>query len=152
MLQQGHVEQALLLSEKAKATISEENRHRERLQFELDFIHQKSGLIYLEETLFDDAFALFLRGRIDPRVIISMFPDVLQQPDLIANVKLFGGVRELLSQRGTLQDISKCSSFEYLLLLYMRYGCDILILFDLFQLIEQWRKVESKELSSEICF
>lgn len=105
LLQQGHVEQALLLSEKAKATISEENRHRERLQFELDFIHQKSGLIYLEETLFDDAFALFLRGRIDPRVIISMFPDVLQQPDLIANVKLFGGVRELLSQRGTLQDI-----------------------------------------------
>ncbi|KAF9296432.1 transforming growth factor, beta receptor associated protein 1 [Linnemannia elongata] len=105
LLQQGHVEQALLLSEKAKATISEENRHRERLQFELDFIQQKSGLIYLEETLFDDAFALFLRGRIDPRVIISMFPDVLQQPDLIANVKLFGGVRELLSQRGTLQDI-----------------------------------------------
>ncbi|KAK3830887.1 MAG: vacuolar sorting protein 39 domain 2-domain-containing protein [Linnemannia elongata] len=105
LLQQGFVEKALLLSEKANATISEENRHRERLQFELDFIHQKSGLIYLEETLFDDAFALFLRGRIDPRAIISMFPDVLQQPDLIANVKLFGGVRELLRQRGTLQDI-----------------------------------------------
>lgn len=109
MLQQGRVEEALLLSEKANATISDENRHRERLQAELDFIHQKSGLIYLEETLFEDAFALFLRGRIDPRVIISMFPDVLQQPDLIANVKLFGGVRELLSQRGTIQDISKCS-------------------------------------------
>ncbi|KAF9122399.1 transforming growth factor, beta receptor associated protein 1 [Mortierella sp. GBA39] len=105
LLQQGRVEEALLLSEKANATISDENRHRERLQAELDFIHQKSGLIYLEETLFEDAFALFLRGRIDPRVIISMFPDVLQQPDLIANVKLFGGVRELLSQRGTIQDI-----------------------------------------------
>ncbi|KAG0205351.1 hypothetical protein BGX33_007985 [Mortierella sp. NVP41] len=106
LLQKGHVEEALLLSEKATATISEENRHRERLQFELDFIHQKSGLIYLEETLFDDAFGLFLRGKIDPRAIISMFPDVLQQEDIIGDVKLFRGVRELLSQRGTLQDIS----------------------------------------------
>jgi hypothetical protein len=101
------VEEALLLSERATATISEENRHRERLQSELDFIHQKSGLIYLEETLFDDAFGLFLRGRIDPRAIIFMFPDVLQKQDILRDVKLFGGVRELLNQRGSLQNISK---------------------------------------------
>ncbi|KAF9131142.1 transforming growth factor, beta receptor associated protein 1 [Mortierella sp. 14UC] len=105
LLREGRVEEALLLSEKATATISQENRHRERLQLELDFIHQKSGLIYLEETLFDDAFGLFLRGRIDPRAIIFMFPDVLQKQDILGDVKLFGGVRELLNQRGSLHDI-----------------------------------------------
>ncbi|KAG0374480.1 transforming growth factor, beta receptor associated protein 1 [Mortierella sp. AD032] len=105
LLQEGRVEEALLLSGKATATMSQENRHRERLQSELDFIHQKSGLIYLEETLFDDAFELFLRGRIDPRAIIFMFPDVLQQQNILGDVKLFGGVRELLNQRGSLQDI-----------------------------------------------
>ncbi|KAF9917492.1 hypothetical protein FBU30_000717, partial [Linnemannia zychae] len=105
LLQNGRVEEALLLSEKATATISEENRHRERLQYELDFINQKSGLIYLEETLFGDAFGLFLRGGIDPRAIISLFPDVLQQENILDDVKLFQGIRDLLNQRGTLQDI-----------------------------------------------
>ncbi|KAF9355415.1 hypothetical protein BGX26_006596 [Mortierella sp. AD094] len=54
LLQKGRVEEALLLSEKMAATISAGNLHKERLQYELDYIYQKSGLIYLGETLFDD--------------------------------------------------------------------------------------------------
>ncbi|KAG0303656.1 transforming growth factor, beta receptor associated protein 1 [Dissophora globulifera] len=105
LLQRGRVEEALLLSEKTTATMSAENLHRERLQFELDYIHQKSGLIYLAETLFDDAFGLFQRGKIDPRVLISMFPDVLQQHNLMGEVILYRGIHEQITQLGTLPDI-----------------------------------------------
>ncbi|ORZ12536.1 vacuolar sorting protein 39 domain 2-domain-containing protein [Lobosporangium transversale] len=105
LLQQGRVEEALLLSEKTIATISSENLHRERLQMELDYIHQKSGLIYLGETLFDDAFGLFQRGRMDPRVLISIFPDVLQRVDLMSQVSLFRGIRDQIERLRTLPDI-----------------------------------------------
>ncbi|KAF8938913.1 hypothetical protein BGZ58_011208 [Dissophora ornata] len=105
LLQQGRVEEALLLSEKAAATMSAENLHRERLQFELDYIYQKSGLIYLGETLFDDAFGLLSRGKIDPRVLIWMFPDILQKSNLISEVILFRGIRDQVRQLGSLPDI-----------------------------------------------
>lgn len=101
------MEEALLLSERTMATLSSENLHRERLQFELDYIYQKSGLIYLGETLFDDAFGLLQKGRIDPRVLISMFPNVLQQSNITRSVNLFRGVKDQLEQLGTLPDISK---------------------------------------------
>ncbi|KAI7826544.1 hypothetical protein BC939DRAFT_395393 [Gamsiella multidivaricata] len=107
LLQKGRVEEALLLSEKTTATMSVENLHRERLQFELDYIYQKSGLIYLGETLFDDAFGLLHRGKMDPRVLVSMFPDVLQKRNLINDVPLFRGIRNQITQLGTLPNISK---------------------------------------------
>ncbi|KAI1315748.1 transforming growth factor, beta receptor associated protein 1 [Mortierella claussenii] len=105
LLQQGRVEEALLLSEKTTTTISAENLHRERLQLELDYIYQKSGLIYLGETLFDDAFGLLQRGKMDLRVLISMFPDVLQRTDVIRQVDLFRGIRDEVAQLGTISNI-----------------------------------------------
>ncbi|KAF9173570.1 transforming growth factor, beta receptor associated protein 1 [Mortierella sp. AD010] len=105
LLQKGRVEEALLLSEKMAATISAGNLHRDRLQYELDYIYQKSGLIYLSETLFDDGFGLLQRGKLDPRVIISMFPDVLQKPDIVSHVILFQGTRDQVTQLGTVPHI-----------------------------------------------
>ncbi|KAG0017053.1 hypothetical protein BGZ80_008658, partial [Entomortierella chlamydospora] len=105
LLQKGRVEEALLLSEKMAATISAGNLHRDRLQYELDYIYQKSGLIYLGETLFDDGFGLLQRGKLDPRVIISMFPDVLQKPDIVSHVILFQGTRDQVTQLGTVPHI-----------------------------------------------
>ncbi|KAG0343263.1 hypothetical protein BG004_005429 [Podila humilis] len=105
LLRNGRVEEALVLSEKTTTTLSADNLHSERLQHELDYIYQKSGLIYLGETLFDDAFALFQRGKMDPRVVISLFPDVLQKQDLLFEVTLFVGVLDLLRQLRSLPDI-----------------------------------------------
>ncbi|KAF9191856.1 hypothetical protein BGZ51_006576 [Haplosporangium sp. Z 767] len=105
LLQQGRVEEALLLSEKATATMSPENLHSERLQLELDYIYQKSGLIYLAETLFDDAFTLLKRGNISPQIIIAMFPGVLQRKGLMSNVSLFQGIHDELSALGSLPQI-----------------------------------------------
>ncbi|KAG0023059.1 transforming growth factor, beta receptor associated protein 1 [Podila clonocystis] len=72
---------------------------------ELDYIYQKSGLIYLGETLFDDAFALLQRGKIDPRAVIALFPDVLQKSNLLGDITVFVGVLELLKQLQSLPDI-----------------------------------------------
>ncbi|KAF9924955.1 transforming growth factor, beta receptor associated protein 1 [Mortierella alpina] len=105
LLQKGHVEEALLLSEKTLTTLSAENLHRERLQYELDYIYQKSGLIYLGETLFDDAFALLKRGNIWPQALILLFPDVLQQSELMRHVKLYRGIQEQLRHLRSLPDI-----------------------------------------------
>ncbi|KAG0337928.1 hypothetical protein BG000_004793 [Podila horticola] len=105
LLRNGHVEEALVLSEKTTATLSSDNLHSERLQQELDYIYQKSGLIYLGETLFDDAFALLQRGKIDPRAVIALFPDVLQKSNLLGDITVFVGVLELLKQLQSLPDI-----------------------------------------------
>ncbi|KAG0006620.1 hypothetical protein BGZ65_005965 [Modicella reniformis] len=87
LLQRGRVEEALLLSERTTATISPENLHRERLQLELDYIYQKSGLIHLGETLFDDGFDLLRRGKMDARVVVSMFPDVKKgDPGMVSRI------------------------------------------------------------------
>ncbi|KAF9438183.1 hypothetical protein BGZ76_009390, partial [Entomortierella beljakovae] len=102
LLQNGRVEEALLLSEKATSTMSSGNLHKDRLQLELDYIYQKSGLIYLGETLFDDGFGLLRRGKLDPRVPISMFPDVLQKPSLLKDVVMFQGIRDQVIKFGTL--------------------------------------------------
>ncbi|KAF9576009.1 transforming growth factor, beta receptor associated protein 1 [Mortierella alpina] len=107
LLQKGHVEEALLLSEKTMTTLSAENLHRERLQYELDYIYQKSGLIYLGETLFDDAFALLKRGNIWPQALISLFPDVLQHSELMRHVKLYRGIQEQLRQLRINRTLSK---------------------------------------------
>ncbi|KAG0099845.1 transforming growth factor, beta receptor associated protein 1 [Podila epicladia] len=87
------------------ATLSSDNLHSERLQQELDYIYQKSGFIYLGETLFDDAFALLQRGKIDPRAVIALFPDVLQKPNILGDITVFVGVLELLKQLQSLPDI-----------------------------------------------
>ncbi|KAG0224780.1 transforming growth factor, beta receptor associated protein 1 [Mortierella sp. GBA43] len=106
LLQKGRVEEAILLSERTTATISPENLHRERLQLELDYIYQKSGLIHLGETLYEDAFDYMRRGKMDPRVVISMFPDVLQSSDILSGVHLFRGIHDQVTELGTLPNIS----------------------------------------------
>ncbi|KAF8953259.1 hypothetical protein BGZ52_000614 [Haplosporangium bisporale] len=105
LLRNGRVEEALVLSEKTTATLSSDNLHSDRLQQELDYIYQKSGLIYLGETLFDDAFALLQRGKIDPRAVVALFPDVLQKPNLLEDITVFVGVLELLKQLQSLPNI-----------------------------------------------
>ncbi|KAF9388781.1 transforming growth factor, beta receptor associated protein 1 [Podila verticillata] len=105
LLRNGRVEEALVLSEKTTATLSSDNLHSDRLQQELDYIYQKSGLIYLGETLFDDAFALLQRGKIDPRAVVALFPDVLQKPNLLGDITVFVGVLELLKQLQSLPNI-----------------------------------------------
>ncbi|KAG0234666.1 transforming growth factor, beta receptor associated protein 1 [Actinomortierella wolfii] len=105
LLHQGRIEEAILLSEKALSTISADNLHRERLSHEVNYVNQKAGFIYLGETLFDDAFALFEKGNIDPRILIYLFEDVLQEPDMLDHVDVYQGVRDALTRIGSIQKL-----------------------------------------------
>jgi hypothetical protein len=110
------VEDAVLSSDKSTAAMSADNYQREPLQLELDYIYQRSGLIYLGETVFDDGFKLLRRGNMDPRALISMLPDVLQRPNILKNVMMFQGVKEQLIQLGNFPRISKLTNFVYKLM------------------------------------
>ncbi|ORY07880.1 hypothetical protein K493DRAFT_403612 [Basidiobolus meristosporus CBS 931.73] len=74
LLDTNRVEEALDVAEDARNTIV--SRRNERMRYELEYIYRKAGFIYLGETLFDDALGLFLKGNLDPRVLIKLFPDI----------------------------------------------------------------------------
>lgn len=108
LLEKNSVEEAMQLAEQAKNTISSDNNvYVERLRSELDYTYQKSGLLLLKETVFDDAFTLLSKGDMDPRVIVHMF-EGLAQPNWLKEsppVLLFDGVRILVEELGTIKHI-----------------------------------------------
>ncbi|KAI8139926.1 hypothetical protein BJV82DRAFT_625529 [Fennellomyces sp. T-0311] len=108
LLDNKNFEEALDMADQARNTLSTDNNtHVERMQSELDFIYQKAGLLLLQETLFEDAFALLSKGNLDPRVVIHLFGD-LSQPAWVREsprVLLFDGIRVLLEGIGKIEDV-----------------------------------------------
>ncbi|QSL66996.1 hypothetical protein MERGE_001383 [Pneumocystis wakefieldiae] len=100
------VDDALLFIKDFTKIITPENIHSERIYHEISYIRQKSGFVYLEKILFDDAIIQFEESDIDPRLVISLFP--------VFDVKLDGvmtykGVDEIICR---LVDIDNIISFE----------------------------------------
>lgn len=109
LLEQNLIEEAMQLAEQARNTMSNDNNnvYVERLRSELSYTYQKSGLLLLKETVFDDAFALLSKGDLDPRVVINMF-EGLAQPKWLKEsppVLLFNGVSALLQELETIKHI-----------------------------------------------
>ncbi|KAI8640536.1 vacuolar sorting protein 39 domain 2-domain-containing protein [Parasitella parasitica] len=108
LLEKNLVEEAMQLAEQARNTISSDNNvYVERLGSELNYTCQKSGLLLLKETLFDDAFVYLSKGDMDPRVVIHMF-EGLAQPKWLKEappVLLFDGVIALVEELGTIKNI-----------------------------------------------
>ncbi|KAJ3297721.1 transforming growth factor, beta receptor associated protein 1 [Borealophlyctis nickersoniae] len=65
LLEKKMVDQAVKLAEQVAEGLSNENAENKR-----------AGLIYLADTLFEEALSLFQKGQTDPRILISLFPDV----------------------------------------------------------------------------
>ncbi|KAI9264960.1 hypothetical protein BDA99DRAFT_437285 [Phascolomyces articulosus] len=108
LLDTKNFEEALDMADQARNTLSTDNHtHVERMQSELDYIYQKAGLLYLQETLFEDAFALLSKGNLDPRVLIYLFGDLSQSSwvEEVPNVLLFDGIRSLLETVGKIEDV-----------------------------------------------
>ncbi|CAJ0628323.1 3331_t:CDS:10, partial [Entrophospora sp. SA101] len=64
-----------------------------------------TGYIFLGETLLDDAFSSFEKGKTDPRILIQLFPDL---EDIIGDdevVQVFSGIGSLLDDFGSFEDI-----------------------------------------------
>lgn len=108
LLEKNLVEEAMQLAEQARNTMSSDNNvYVERLRSELNYTYQKSGLLLLKETVFDDAFTLLSKGDMDPRVIIHKFEGLAQTKWLKESppVLLFDGVITLVEELGTIKNI-----------------------------------------------
>lgn len=79
-----------------------------RLFHELEYIHQKAGLIYFQRMLFDDAIDNFKKGNIDPRVLLSFFPDYESRS---SEVQVYAG---LLSNIGNMEKVDAIIRTELL--------------------------------------
>lgn len=108
LLENNLVEEAMQLAEQARNTMSSDNNvYFERLRSELNYTYQKSGLLLLKETLFDDAFTLLSKGDMDPRVVIHLFEGLAQSKWLKESppILLFDGVRTLIEEVGSIKDV-----------------------------------------------
>ncbi|CAO0793490.1 unnamed protein product [Mucor circinelloides] len=116
LLEKNLVEEAMQLAEQARNTMSSDNNvYVERLRSELNYTYQKSGLLLLKETVFDDAFTLLSKGDMDPRVVINMFEGLAQSKWLkeSPSVLLFDGVITLVEGLGTIKNIVNSSLKEF---------------------------------------
>ncbi|KAI9323409.1 hypothetical protein BX666DRAFT_1847070, partial [Dichotomocladium elegans] len=110
LMEQGQLEEALLMADQARNTMSnDKNAYVERMQSELDFIYQKAGLLYLKETVFEDAFHLLSKGNMDPRMVIHLFSDLAHSSRVSEHpcVLLFDGIYSLLEKTGRIEDMGK---------------------------------------------
>ncbi|KZT66233.1 hypothetical protein DAEQUDRAFT_752201 [Daedalea quercina L-15889] len=73
---------------------------------ELRYVYQRLGFQCLTETLFDDAGKHLFAGEVDPRVLISYFPDLCGNLFLEEDaVDVFAGVAEYLPHEESIDDI-----------------------------------------------
>lgn len=110
LLENNLVEEAMQLAEQARNTMSEEEHdtvYAERLKYELNYTFQKSGLLLLKETLFDDAFSLLSKGNMDPRVVVNLFEGLMQDRwiNIPPPILLFDNVQRLIEELGDLKKI-----------------------------------------------
>nr|CAG8434698.1 7037_t:CDS:10 [Entrophospora candida] len=105
LLDSNRFEEALSLAEQAMNTTTPEITRNRRINYEINYIYQKSGYIFLGETLLDDAFSSFEKGKTDPRILIQLFPDL---EDIIGDdevVQVFSGIGSLLDDFGSFEEI-----------------------------------------------
>ncbi|ORX54477.1 hypothetical protein DM01DRAFT_1321815 [Hesseltinella vesiculosa] len=102
------IEEAMEMTDQARDSMSStKSIHVERMRTELDYIYQKCGMLLLKETVFEDAFALFSKGDMDPRLAIYFFGDQLGGGviDPSDPLFLFDDVCALVEQVGFIDDI-----------------------------------------------
>lgn len=73
-------------------------------------MNQRLGFQCFTETLFEDAGKRLYEGELDPRVLVSYYPEL--RGDLFSEddtVDVMAGVAEHMPQDGSVDDISECS-------------------------------------------
>ena len=85
-----------------------------RLQAEeLRYMYQRIGFQCFTETLFDDAGKHLFNGELDPRILISYFPDLRGSLfSMEDSIDMFAGIVEHMPKDSSVDDISKFASFE----------------------------------------
>jgi hypothetical protein len=106
-----------LSAHQVDAVVALADQHRKRLQArltvdedeadELRYVYQRIGFQCLAETRFEDAGYHLFEGALDPRLLISYFPDLrgdLLEPD--AELDMFAGVADHVVPFDSIDDIS----------------------------------------------
>jgi len=78
---------------------------------ELRFVYQRIGFTCFQDTLFEDAGTHLLTGDLDPRILISYFPDLrgnLFKPG--DTVEMFSGIAKYLPTAQSVDEISELPS------------------------------------------
>lgn len=78
---------------------------------ELRYVNQRLGFQCFTETLFDDAGNRLYEGELDPRILISYYPEL--RGDLFSEddtVDIMAGVAEFMPQEDSVDDLSESSS------------------------------------------
>ena len=78
---------------------------------ELAYIYQKIGFQCMLETRFEDAGFCLFQGELDPRILISYFPDLRGALlDADPTLDIFSGIAECMPPYDSIDDISTSSS------------------------------------------
>ncbi|KAJ2919054.1 hypothetical protein MD484_g1318, partial [Candolleomyces efflorescens] len=100
------LEDAFNLADSRRKKLEESIEVDEDESEELRYIYQRIGFQYFTETLFEDAGNNFLNGQLDPRVLVSYYPDLRGNLfDDGDNVDLFAGVAEHMPKEASVEDI-----------------------------------------------
>lgn len=86
---------------------------------ELRYVYQRIGFQCFTETLFEDAGKHLFNGELDPRLLVSYYPELrgnLFTADDVMDV--FAGVAEHMPQENSVDDISESLSHSLPLLSY----------------------------------
>jgi hypothetical protein len=82
---------------------------------ELCYMYQRIGFQCFTETLFDDAGKHLFNGELDPRILMSYYPDLhgsLFSPE--DSIDMFAGIAEHMPKESSVDDISKFAFFDFL--------------------------------------
>ncbi|CAG8439841.1 14430_t:CDS:10 [Funneliformis mosseae] len=99
------IDEAVELARQAMKTSTPDNVHSEIMRHESNYILQKSGFLYLGETLFEMAFPLFEEGGIDPRLLIQLFGNLREIICYDNNFTVYSGVKTIIKRLGAIDDI-----------------------------------------------
>lgn len=91
LLDDGDAQQAVATVEALAKGASSADKDAIRQQ--VAYTHQKAGLLYLRQLLFDDAIDNLNKGGMDPRVLLSLFPDFAVNTD---GATIYSGVKDVL--------------------------------------------------------
>ncbi len=75
---------------------------------ELRYVYQRIGFQCFKETLFDDSGKHLFNGELDPRILISFYPDL--RGSLFTSddsIDMFAGIAEHMPKEGSVDQISK---------------------------------------------
>lgn len=82
---------------------------------ELQYVYQRLGFHHLLATRFEAAQTCFTRGRLDPRLLVRLYPDIRGHLiDADDETMVFAGIEDEVRSRRSIDDIGECGQSQRL--------------------------------------